>query len=272
MKTLLSIILILGFQFFTVAQQFVLEATIEKSIYEIFDIDGDGVCEYIADTNKVYDGSTHQLKYSFPGTRLYWQDATTAQNPYSKFPHIDFNSDGNREIIYSDYQTVNIYDLVNNQIIFTFDPPEENSDFISLIDIDGDGVLELVLRGYTYSYPNPDIEITYIYSTGVSVTSKLDSEIDRPNNFSLNQNYPNPFNPSTTIRYSISSPGNISIKVYDISGQIINVIDKEHNQPGEYEIIWDGTNSFGERVASGVYFYQLITDRNTEAKKMMLLK
>lgn len=44
------------------AQQFTLEATIDKRIYIIFDIDGDGICEYIADTNKVYDGSIYSLR------------------------------------------------------------------------------------------------------------------------------------------------------------------------------------------------------------------
>jgi flagellar hook assembly protein FlgD len=93
-----------------------------------------------------------------------------------------------------------------------------------------------------------------------------------PDEFTLQQNYPNPFNPSTTIRYSTTTPGNISIIIYDITGELIKEITREHNQAGEYEIIWNGKNNFGERVSSGAYFYQIVAGDYVEAKKMILLK
>ena len=100
---ILSILVILAIP--SIAQQFILEVTIEKEISQIFDIDGDGICEYIADSNKVYDGASHLLKYTFPYPgELEWHDQIEAQNPYSYFPHIDYNSDGKRDlIILSDY-------------------------------------------------------------------------------------------------------------------------------------------------------------------------
>lgn len=93
--------------------------------------------------------------------------------------------------------------------------------------------------------------------------------IDR---FGLKQNYPNPFNPTTTIRYSISSPEKVSIKIYDVSGQLIKEISENQNQAGEYEVVWDGKNNLGERVSTGTYFYQLVVGDHSEAKKMILLK
>ena len=260
------------------AQQFQLEATIDKSIVAIFDIDGDGICEYIADTNKVYDGSTHNLKYSLPiGTYLEWDEPQKAQNSFSKFPHLDYNSDGFREVIVNDNSVfedskVYIYDLLNSQILFEFDPPEKNASFIDLVDIDGDAILEIVLRGYTGNFPNPDIYKTYIYSTGITTSVLTDNNMLSPNEYRLGQNFPNPFNPSTTIRYTLSGPENISIRIYDVSGQLLKEVNKEHNQAGEYEVIWDGKNSFNEKASSGTYFYQLSVGNYNEAKKMILLK
>lgn len=260
------------------AQQFQLEATIDKNIEAIFDIDGDGIMEYIADTNKVYDGLTHNLKYNLPGgTYLEWDEPQKAQNSFSNFPHLDYNSDGYRELIVNDnsiYQDskVYIYDLLNSQILFEFNPPEENASFRELIDIDGDGFFEIVFRGYTGNYPNPDIYKTYIYSTGLTTSVVEEIYSTSPSGYQLKQNFPNPFNPSTTIRYSLSGPENISIKIYDVSGQLVKEINKEYNQAGEFEVIWDGKNNFNQKVSSGTYFYQLIVGNYSEAKKMLLLK
>ena len=265
----------------TFAQQFQLEITLEKSIGTIFDIDGDGICEYLADSNKVYDGLTHNLKYTIPvGYLLTWGDEVTAQNPNYNFPHIDFNFDGKRDlIIHSEYQLMSgniekiiVFDVVNNIVLFEFDPPEETVYLDDLIDIDGDGELELVLSANTYSPPLPAIYKTYIFSTGITTSALEENNIHSPKEYKLEQNYPNPFNPSTTIRYSLLGPENISINIYDVSGQLVKEINKEHNQAGEYEVSWDGKNNFGQKVSSGTYFYQLIVGNYSEAKKMILLK
>ncbi len=276
MRTFLIICTIGLFSIISFAQQFQLEATIEKDIGAIFDIDGDGVCEYIADTNKVYDGSTHALKYSFPGD-LYWHDETTAQNRHSKFPHIDFNGDGKIEVITfigiaPGNNQILIYDLFNNSILFQINSAvDENIYMNDLIDIDGDNELELVINAYSGTWPNT-VYKTYIYSTGVITSASEEKYITLPSKYKLEQNFPNPFNPTTTIRYSLSGPENISIKIYDVSGQLVKEINKEHNKAGEFDVIWDGTNDYSERVSSGAYFYQLSVGNYNEAKKMILLR
>lgn len=96
---------------------------------------------------------------------------------------------------------------------------------------------------------------------------------ESPNFFSLSQNYPNPFNPTTTIRFDIPpSRGvkgvtNVRIVVYDLLGREIEELLNEEKKPGSYELTWDGS-----RFASGVYFYQLITDEFIETKKMLMVK
>ena len=104
------------------------------------------------------------------------------------------------------------------------------------------------------------------------ITSVGPEGLAAPDEYILQQNYPNPFNPSTTIRYSITTPENVSIKIYDIAGKLVNEITREHNQAGEYELIWNGKNNFGERVSSGTYFYQIVAGDYVEAKKMILIK
>ncbi|MCX6169764.1 MAG: Type 1 glutamine amidotransferase-like domain-containing protein [Ignavibacteriales bacterium] len=73
-----------------------------------------------------------------------------------------------------------------------------------------------------------------------------------PNSFCLEQNYPNPFNPTTTLRYSISEPGIVTLKIYDILGREVASLLNDHIDAGIYETHWDAS-----RNASGIYFAQL---------------
>jgi hypothetical protein len=88
-----------------------------------------------------------------------------------------------------------------------------------------------------------------------------------PTTYFLFQNYPNPFNPGTTIKYQIPEVINVSIKVYDIRGRFITEIVNSIQQPGTYEIKWNGTG-----YASGIYFYRIKAGNFTETKKMVLVK
>ena len=164
-----------------------------------------------------------------------------------------------------------VFDVVNNTVLFEFNQQDGYVQLIDCIDIDGDNELELVINTETGIYPNT-VHKAYIYSTGVTTSVLEQNYTTSPKEYKLEQNYPNPFNPSTTIRYSLSGPENISIKIYDVSGQLVKEINKEHNKAGEFDVIWDGTNDYSERVSSGAYFYQLSVGNYAEAKKMILLK
>jgi len=91
--------------------------------------------------------------------------------------------------------------------------------------------------------------------------------------FALEQNYPNPFNPTTTIEFSIPSKSLVSLKIYDINGNLIKTLENNAVKfQGRYIANWDARNDFGGRVASGVYFYKLQTEINVVTKKMLLMK
>ncbi len=88
-----------------------------------------------------------------------------------------------------------------------------------------------------------------------------------PTRFDLSQNYPNPFNPSTDIKVSLSHAGVMSLMIYNVLGQVVQVVDHGYEPAGEYIY-----NVNMDRFASGVYFYSLKQGANVITKKMLLLK
>ncbi len=94
-----------------------------------------------------------------------------------------------------------------------------------------------------------------------------------PNEYALYQNYPNPFNPSTTISYQLKEKGAVTLEVFDILGRRINsLVNNTVQSPGTHSLSWDGMNSHGEKVASGIYIYQLRSKSFISSRKMILLK
>jgi murein DD-endopeptidase MepM/ murein hydrolase activator NlpD len=90
-------------------------------------------------------------------------------------------------------------------------------------------------------------------------------------------NYPNPFNPETWIPYYLATDTDVTITIYNVAGNLVRHLDVGHQKAGYYTIrnraaYWNGRSETGERVASGVYFYTLTTDRNTATRKMLILK
>ncbi len=93
-----------------------------------------------------------------------------------------------------------------------------------------------------------------------------------PKSFQLDQNYPNPFNPSTTIRYALPAQTTVQLAIFGVDGGLIRVLDSGVRSVGTHEATWDGRDSSGNPVASGVYFYRLTAGSFTQTKKMVLMK
>lgn len=93
-----------------------------------------------------------------------------------------------------------------------------------------------------------------------------------PTKTALHQNIPNPFNPSTIIRYDIAARGWVRVRVYDVSGALVRVLEDREREPGVYAIGWNGDTEHGGRAASGVYFYRLTAPGFSQTRKMVLLK
>jgi hypothetical protein len=88
-----------------------------------------------------------------------------------------------------------------------------------------------------------------------------------PTEYTLYQNYPNPFNPMTTIKYDLPYASDVSLIIYDILGRKVKELVNTKQAPGKYEVQFDASN-----LASGIYIYQLISEKYINSKKMILLK
>lgn len=88
----------------------------------------------------------------------------------------------------------------------------------------------------------------------------------------LSQNAPNPFNPVTRIAYSLAQPGRVTLRVFDVTGRPVRTLVDGWMETGRYEATWDGRDSRGAEVASGVYFYQIDAPGLVTSKKMVVSK
>jgi hypothetical protein len=94
----------------------------------------------------------------------------------------------------------------------------------------------------------------------------------RPAAFGLEQNYPNPFNPETSIKFSLSEDSRVTLKVFNLLGQVVNTLVDENLSAGEHAILWNGKNDQNEDVASGVYFYRIKAGDYESVRRMTLLR
>ena len=93
-----------------------------------------------------------------------------------------------------------------------------------------------------------------------------------PSALALDQNFPNPFNPSTTITFTLPERSTVDLVVYDAQGRRVRTLVRGTAAAGVNEVAWDGRNSAGETVASGIYFYRMRVGSDVFTRKMLLLK
>ncbi len=114
------------------------------------------------------------------------------------------------------------------------------------------------------------------FQRGISVLEALLTS-SYPTQTALLPNYPNPFNPETWIPYQLSKPADVSISIYAADGRLVRTLNLGHRSVGIYEsrsraAYWDGRNTQGESVASGIYFYTLTVGEYTATRKMLIRK
>lgn len=90
--------------------------------------------------------------------------------------------------------------------------------------------------------------------------------------YKLCQNAPNPFNGQTTVSYQLAKPGNVSLKIYNTLGQLVNTLVDGYKQPGMYSASWNGKDNSGRTAANGVYIYRLESGDFKATKKMVVIK
>ena len=119
-------------------------------------------------------------------------------------------------------------------------------------------------------------KVTPEHLANAVLSVRLD-DIGQPAQNLLLQNYPNPFNPETWIPYQLSEDSQVSISIYDTTGQLVRTLSLGFQSVGFYNsreraAYWDGRNILGERVASGLYFYQLTTPTFQQTRRLVIVK
>ena len=110
----------------------------------------------------------------------------------------------------------------------------------------------------------------YLWFNGITNAGITGDEVPKANK--LSQNFPNPFNPTTTIKFDVRAKGHVSLKIYNVAGQLVKTMVNEVMDAGSYSREWTGTNNAGVKVASGVYFYNFEAESFKATKKMVLLR
>ena len=117
-----------------------------------------------------------------------------------------------------------------------------------------------------YRLKQIDLDGSFNYSGVLTV------QLASPESFTLQQNYPNPFNPQTTISYELPEPSQVSVVIYNMTGQVIRTLLDQQMAAGFHSTIWNGKDNLGKEVSSGAYIYQMKAGNFTEVRKLTLLR
>jgi len=111
-----------------------------------------------------------------------------------------------------------------------------------------------------------------VFSGRMSLTSAREDEPSAPDGLAITSVYPNPFNSGVSIRYNLPLTGKASIEIYDIAGRRVRTLSAGQATAGSGQLIWDGADSFGQPMASGIYFVRLNSADKSAAQKAVLLR
>ena len=114
---------------------------------------------------------------------------------------------------------------------------------------------------------NGEFTIESVIASNYQGDSKLSTSVNMLKGFSISAAYPNPFNPTTQMSLTLSTATDVSVKVFNMAGQLVDVIANGQMSSGSYSFTWDGTNA-----SSGVYFIQTEVGSEIQNQKIMLVK
>lgn len=133
----------------------------------------------------------------------------------------------------------------------------------------GQVIVERVRLGLLNGGPTPTVG-----GNTTSIISNCDPAAvpDRPQDYGLSDNYPNPFNPATEFSFALPEPQRVELAVFNVAGRRVATLKNELLPAGRHQVIWNGRDDAGQRLASGVYFYRLRAGGFSKTLKMTLIK
>ena len=159
-------------------------------------------------------------------------------------------------------------DDATNQLNYSLDPTQELTIVIFFTPTANEEYNDNVI--ITSNDPNNPQTVISVNGLGSGVSVVDDNII--PQVTELQGNYPNPFNPETAIRYAVKQDGQVSLRIFNLKGQLVKTLVNEQVKAGYHRITWNGKDNFGTDVATGIYLYRLETKTYNQTKKMMLMK
>jgi len=115
--------------------------------------------------------------------------------------------------------------------------------------------------------------------TKAAITNDLQEEAEvLPEGYSLEQNYPNPFNPTTEIAFALPEAGQVTVRIYSETGQLVRQLASGNFASGKHQLVWDAKDEKGSSVATGIYFYQIVVQKQngeaafTQMRRMTFVK
>jgi len=147
--------------------------------------------------------------------------------------------------------------------------PGEEGELIQIDRTDGTGTLV-----GNIGYQNV---VGLAYSINGDPNSVKGTGAGIPESYSLSQNYPNPFNPETRIKFSLPVSSKVTVRVYNLLGEVIRTLVNNEYEAGDHNILWNGRDEKGKGVSSGIYFYKIKANGTngseySDIKKMILMK
>ncbi len=160
-------------------------------------------------------------------------------------------------------EVVDIFPSINKHIMYNADTGQYYIHFMYMHDkVPGSSVFDGTSATPPAAWVYNNYDITAHIPVGID-----DNQNVIPGEFELAQNYPNPFNPQTTIAFTLQRTQDITVEVFNITGQKIATLFKGRKSAGEHQVVFDGQN-----IASGVYLYRLSNGAQSLTQKMVLLK
>lgn len=120
-----------------------------------------------------------------------------------------------------------------------------------------------------FSVTSVDVELIPMSATSVEQENNVSTV---PAEFELMQNYPNPFNPTTTIRYALPEVSHVTLKIYNLRGELVKTLVNGYQAAQNHQVVWNGDNERGQKVAAGIYLYQLQAGDYKQTMRLILLK
>ena len=207
----------------------------------------------------VYDlsaATTAKVKYDR------WYSNDTGLSPGFDLWLVDVSNDGGSS--WTSFESTNLSDASwtsqSIDVNAMFGSPGQVQVRFRARDLGNDSVIEAGVDEFRVI---ADVGATDVPAVGASA---------EPIVFSLSQNQPNPFRPATRIEFSLPERAEVDLTVFNVNGQAVRTLAEGLRETGRYHVIWDGRDSRGKKVATGVYFYRLVAGESSLTRKMTVMK